>query len=173
MKRAMLVLFALFSLAACKREERRFEEAAPMSADPEGAEAKAMRASATLPAPGRANPYENNAWAAGEGERLYRWFNCVGCHAHGGGGMGPPLMDAHWRYGADPTSVFTSIVQGRPNGMPAFGPHITEQQAWELVLYVRSLSGNARLDVRPGRSDEMHVRTPPSQQDRQKPEGPR
>src|SRR4051812_14766719 len=47
-----------------------------------------------------ANPYAGNAYAMNEGKRLYSWFNCVGCHAHGGGGMGPPLIDDRWIYGA-------------------------------------------------------------------------
>ena len=34
-----------------------------------------------------------------EGQQLYMQMNCVGCHSHGGGGMGPPLMDDEWRYG--------------------------------------------------------------------------
>lgn len=168
--RAAITLFALASLAlACKREARRFDDPAPMSADPAGAPSPEMRVASAPPQPGTPNPYRDNAWAIGEGARLYRWFNCVGCHSHGGGGMGPPLMDAKWRYGSDPASIFTSIVQGRPQGMPAFGDHISEQQAWQLVVYVRSLSGNVRLDARPSRNDEMHVRTPPSQQDPPKP----
>ena len=35
--------------------------------------------------------------------------------------MGPPLMDDKWIYGYEPEQVFATIVEGRPNGMPAFG----------------------------------------------------
>src|SRR4029078_9149496 len=43
--------------------------------------------------------YDNNAPALAEGQQLFNQMNCVGCHSHGGGGMGPALMDDEWRYG--------------------------------------------------------------------------
>ena len=46
-------------------------------------------------------------------------MNCVGCHSHGGGGMGPALMDGQWRYGGRIDQIATTIAEGRPNGMPA------------------------------------------------------
>ena len=36
------------------------------------------------------------AWHVSEGKRLYDGFNCTGCHAYGGGDIGPPLMDDQW-----------------------------------------------------------------------------
>jgi cytochrome c oxidase cbb3-type subunit 3 len=53
--------------------------------------------------------------------------------------------------------------------MPAFGGKLTVQQAWQLVAYVRALSGQLRMDIRPGRGDHMQVK--PSEQ-RTKPETP-
>jgi cytochrome c oxidase cbb3-type subunit 3 len=79
--------------------------------------------------PPRPSPYDENAYAVSQGKRLYRWYNCNGCHAGGGGGIGPALMDAEWRYGGDPAQVFASIVQGRPNGMPSFGGHIPKTRS--------------------------------------------
>src|SRR5689334_2564830 len=46
--------------------------------------------------------YQGNAYALSQGKHLFEWFNCVGCHAHGGGAIGPPLMDADWIYGSAP-----------------------------------------------------------------------
>jgi len=57
-------------------------------------------------------PYENNAYNLSEGKRLYQWFNCVGCHAHGGGDSGPPLMDNQWRYGGEIEQIYATIQQG-------------------------------------------------------------
>ena len=89
------------------------------------------------------------------------WFNCAGCHASGGGGgMGPPLMDDEWRYGSDPASIFDTIMKGRPNGMPSFGGHIPEDQVWQLVAYVRSMSGMLRPDVAPSRADSLFPAPP-------------
>jgi cytochrome c oxidase cbb3-type subunit 3 len=110
------------------------------------------------PPPTRAKgPYDGNAFAIAEGQRLYTWFNCVGCHFQGGDGIGPPLMDEQWIYGGDPANIFASIVEGRPNGMPSFRGKIPTAQVWQIVAYVRSLSGSVPKDVAPGRSDHMHV----------------
>ena len=40
--------------------------------------------------------FPNNAQALSDGQNLYEGFKCSGCHAHGGGGMGPPLLDNKW-----------------------------------------------------------------------------
>ncbi len=103
------------------------------------------------------NEYEENAYAIAEGKQLFSQMNCVYCHAHGGGGMGPPLMDARWIYGSDPAQIFSTIVQGRPNGMPSFRNKLTDDQVWKLAAYVRSMSRQVQKDVAPGRSDDMSV----------------
>ena len=92
------------------------------------------------------------------GQQLYEFYNCVGCHAHGGGGIGPPLLDNKWFYGNEPEHVFTSIVEGRPNGMPSFRGRIQEDQVWQLVAYVRSMSGQSNKVAAPARED--HMRSP-------------
>jgi len=59
------------------------------------------------------------------------------------------LMDAEWLYGSEPQNIYTTIIEGRPKGMPAFGGKVPDQQIWQLVAYVQSMSGNAPLDVVP------------------------
>jgi cytochrome c oxidase cbb3-type subunit 3 len=87
------------------------------------------------------NPYENDTGAVAQGKMLFNAMNCVGCHAPlGGGGMGPPLSDNAWIYGSEPGQVYLSILQGRPNGMPAFAKALPPNAIWQLVSYVRSLS---------------------------------
>ena len=135
---AMLLLLA----AACDREERQ-PRGAPL---PEGP----PLAAGTDP---RAQEYENNAYHVAQGQRLYSWMNCVGCHAHGGGGMGPPLMDATWRYGGSMEDIVRTIMHGRPNGMPSFEQKLTEQQMWQSVASERALSAQPRPGVLPGRED--------------------
>ena len=34
--------------------------------------------------------------------------------------MGPALIDRRWTYGSEPGDIYDTIVQVRPNGMPAF-----------------------------------------------------
>lgn len=90
------------------------------------------------------NPVDDDPNALAEGERLYGWMNCAGCHGtNGGGSIGPPLRDADWIYGNDPASIFQSIGQGRPNGMPAFGGKLPDEQIWQIARYVRSLAKDA------------------------------
>jgi cytochrome c oxidase cbb3-type subunit 3 len=163
----IIALLLTLALTACEREQRRFTEIAPLSGRPQ-TEANTELRPGTPGAPGAQSkttvpaPYGENAWAISEGKRLYTWFNCIGCHANGGGGMGPPLMDENWIYGSEPQNIYATIIQGRPNGMPAFGGKLGDQQVWQLVAYVRALGGLVRKDLRPGRNDNMAVR--PSEQ---------
>jgi cytochrome c oxidase cbb3-type subunit 3 len=114
-------------------------------------------------------PYEENAYAVSQGKTLYNQFNCSGCHFQGGGGIGPPLMDAEWIYGSRPENVFATIAEGRPNGMPAFAGKINPDMIWQLVAYVRSMSGLLRKDVAPGRTDDMQVRSQEQASDKARP----
>jgi cytochrome c oxidase cbb3-type subunit III len=104
--------------------------------------------------------YEGNAYALSQGQQFFEAYNCSGCHSHGGGGMGPPLMDARWFYGSEPKDIFTTIAKGRPNGMPAFEKKIPAYQIWQLVAYVRSLSGLGSQNASPGREDHMRGEPP-------------
>jgi cytochrome c oxidase cbb3-type subunit 3 len=115
-------------------------------------------------------PYTNNAWAVSQGKQLFSAFNCDGCHANGGGGIGPPLMDAAWLYGSAPREIYMSIAEGRPNGMPAYGRRVPDAQIWQLVAFVRSLSAQQRKDVRPGRGDHMAMKQSESARQPEKPE---
>jgi cytochrome c oxidase cbb3-type subunit III len=99
--------------------------------------------------------YEGNAYHIGEGQRLFKWYNCNGCHGNGGGSMGPALMDAQWRYGGSLGQIRATIEQGRPNGMPSFAGKIPSQQLWQLAAYVRAMSGNVPKDAPPSRREGM------------------
>ncbi|MGY3264843.1 c-type cytochrome [Lysobacter sp. HA35] len=107
--------------------------------------------------------YQDNAYHITQGGHWFRWFNCNGCHANGGGGMGPALMDDEWRYGGRIDQIHATILDGRPNGMPSFRGKVTDQQAWQLAAYVLSLSGNVRKDAAPSRPDSMLGAPPPTQ----------
>ena len=74
-----------------------------------------------------------------DGRRLYQWMNCNGCHAEGGGSIGPPLWDDQWRYGGRGIDIARSIIHGRPDGMPAFEKHLPVDQVWRIVAYVQSM----------------------------------
>jgi cytochrome c oxidase cbb3-type subunit III len=86
------------------------------------------------------NPFAGDTRALAEGERLYHWMNCSGCHFNGGGGMGPPLMDDDWIYGGAPAQIYDSIAAGRANGMPVYGDKLASEQIWQIVVFVESLN---------------------------------
>jgi len=157
-------LFLLpFLFLSCEREQR------PLVVQPPSAQ-KALVQQMTDLAPGPEhnkpasvpNVDENNSWMMSEGKRFYEAYNCVGCHAHGGGGMGPPLMDEKWIYGHEPQQVYATIVEGRPNGMPSFRGKISNDQLWEIVAYVRSLSGLTNQSAANARDDHMKGPPPPN-----------
>ena len=158
MSRLVAFILCVVVMLGCEREQRRFSEMAPAAGAPTTAELEANPPSVAPVSLPRASPYSGNGWAVAEGKRLYQAFNCDGCHAQGGGGMGPALLGGHWIYGGDPQTIYTTLVEGRPNGMPAFSGKIPEQQVWQLVAYVEALSGGLRFDVRPGRDDHMQTR---------------
>jgi cytochrome c oxidase cbb3-type subunit 3 len=153
---ALLAMTSALLLSACDREER----------DPRGR--PLPEGPANLAGDPRAPEYENNSFHLAQGSRLYTWMNCSGCHASGGGGMGPPLMDDEWRYGGRMEDIVTTIWNGRPNGMPAWKGRITEQQAWELAAYVRSLSTQPRQDALPSRTDDISGPEPQTLSEREK-----
>lgn len=173
---ATLVALLAVVVASCKREDRGFRT------DPPSVQAVyAVRLTDFVPATQPStqptaleiaaikNDYENNAYAMTEGQRLFANYNCSGCHANGGGGIGPPLMDEDWIYGSRPEQVYASIVQGRPNGMPAWGGRLPDEQVWKIVAYVRSLGGLVPQTVAPARSDHMDANPPPNSIDARPP----
>lgn len=110
---------------------------------------------ATLPDSQTNTHEELSGYDISEGKRLYHWYNCNTCHANGGGNIGPALMDDKWLYGASPRNIFASILEGRPNGMPSFRGKIPDAQVWQIVAYVRSMSGKVPIYAPSSRGDEM------------------
>ena len=155
---------AALLLGACDREERNSRSKPIGETVPAGESPDTIWPGGTAvpPLDPRAKLYDNNAPAIAEGQQLYSQMNCVGCHSHGGGGMGPPLMDNEWRYGGRIDQIATSIAEGRPNGMPSWRSKLTEDQIWKLAAYVRSLSGLPSKDAVSSRAEEMSAGTPQS-----------
>lgn len=171
--RALLAAGALvLALAGCERERREYH-ASPTREASRGPRLTPFQPG--QPTADRADPvgrhYENSAYHVGQGARLYRAFNCNGCHALGGGAIGPALMDPQWRYGGRIDQIHATILEGRPNGMPSWRGRITDQQAWQLAAYVRALSGNVRKDARPGRAEGLSGPPPLTQMPAQEPDG--
>jgi cytochrome c oxidase cbb3-type subunit 3 len=156
----------------CEREQREYAKAP---------ELQGAHPSLTTLQPGGRLPeavsaigghYERNAFHISQGGRWYKSFNCAGCHGAGGGGnMGPALMDDQWRFGGNIDQIHASIVEGRPNGMPAWRGKLTDAQAWQLSAYIRAMSGNVGKDRAPSRREGMSAAPPMTQVPKQPPAG--
>ena len=167
---ACLALLTLCVSAGCEREKREYRGAPSITtAD----RLSPLRPGETEPASKSANGkhFENVAYHINQGGLWFRRFNCVGCHANGGGGMGPALMDEKWRYGGSIDDIHATILEGRPNGMPSFRNRVTDTQAWQLAAYVRALAGNVRKDAVPSRREGLAATPPLTQLPSQPPRG--
>jgi cytochrome c oxidase cbb3-type subunit 3 len=154
-----LLLTLALTVGACSREQRTFREPPPNRELPQRTVESELRPGGPsrpkMPVTGN---YEGNAYAINEGQRLFNWYNCSGCHANGGGGMGPPLIDDYWIYGSEPDNIHETILEGRPNGMPAWAGRIPDYQVWQLVAYVRSLGNLEPKAATPVRQDHLMPR---------------
>jgi cytochrome c oxidase cbb3-type subunit 3 len=158
-----------FCVSSCKREQRQFSQ------PPSTFKSYDVTMSDIHPGtPGTQQPVQNpsdqRAYDTNEGKRLFTQYNCSGCHFNGGGGIGPPLMDAIWIYGDSPQNIYSTIVEGRPNGMPSFRQKIPDSQLQQIVAYVRSMSGQLRKDVAPTRNDSMNARRSEQRTERKTPQ---
>lgn len=143
--RAVLAIMLLL-LPACGKRETPPQPATGWLSEP----LAAVRTSELVAGPSDSlppveNPYADQPGVEAQGRQLYQAFNCGGCHGgEGGGGIGPPLADEDWIYGGSPANIYASIVQGRPNGMPAFGPGLQGEAVWKLAAYVQSFGGESQ-----------------------------
>jgi cytochrome c oxidase cbb3-type subunit 3 len=159
MKWSGALTLAVLLLVACDREDREFRS------DPVATETEEkITMSALSPGPsgpveirtGKGKEYEENAYHISQGQKFFKSFNCNGCHANGGGGSGPPLMDDLWIYGGQIENIVQTIREGRPNGMPSFRGKVPDDQIWEIAAYVRSMGRYTPKAAAPGRTDDMH-----------------
>ena len=75
--------------------------------------------------------------------------HCALCHGERGDGVGPrrnlssrpqDFTDSSWRRRRTPTEVFLVIRDGRRGTAMAGWKHLDEDQTWDLVAYVLSLT---------------------------------
>lgn len=141
---SIVVIGACCLLLACEREKRTFRPDSPALNSPaESVQVSGLQPGTRVGPPEPTPPqYQETADAVTSGETLFGYYNCAGCHGSAGGGsIGPPFIDNNWLYGNTPANIYTSIMDGRPNGMPSWRGRIPEYQVWELVAYLRAIGG--------------------------------
>jgi mono/diheme cytochrome c family protein len=88
------------------------------------------------------NPYAGDETARQAGRKLFR-RECSACHGQEGKGNGrrrtPPLATPQVQH-ADPGTLFWILRNGSgDHAMPSFS-QLPEQQRWQIITYVKSLS---------------------------------
>ena len=90
------------------------------------------------------NPMAPTAAAVANGKTLFV-ENCATCHGDNGRGRGPSAQDIPRRV-ADLTRTWKSdgflaahITYGKRDYMPAWQDILSEEQIWELVIYINEL----------------------------------
>ena len=157
--RLALALLMAGGAAACTVEERQLRTDPPMAAELDRvALSPAGHGGAPPGWVARDDPFSGNAYQLGEGKRLYAAMNCNGCHAEGGGTIGPPLVDGSWLYGGSLVELVATIRDGRPGGMPGYGGRLPAWQIWQVAAYVGVLGAAMPPGGAPSRSDRLHMR---------------
>jgi cytochrome c oxidase cbb3-type subunit 3 len=83
--------------------------------------------------------YAGDKEAIKEGKEIYA-TTCAPCHnADATGGIGPNLTAATLKFGATEKSIYESISNGRPNGMPPFHQQIGSEKISKVTAFLESL----------------------------------
>jgi PQQ-dependent dehydrogenase (methanol/ethanol family) len=92
------------------------------------------------------NPLANKPEAIKVGKKTYE-NSCQLCHGGDGrGGRGPALATGNFQHGGEDWQLFQNIRRGiAATQMPAF--ELPNNEIWELVTYLRSLSGTVTEEV--------------------------
>ncbi len=118
--------------------------------------AGALRAADKWVAPANANakknPLASNAASIQAGEKIYA-RECLSCHGKKGLGDGPKASELT----VTPGNLTTLDVQGQSDGalfwkitngrkpMPSFKTAFTEEERWQVLNYMRTLSGRGTI----------------------------
>ena len=101
-----------------------------------------------LSAQERANPY--TAVPDVRGGQLLFARQCSVCHGEGGAGgeVGPDLTTGDFQRASTDAGLFNLISEGIPNtAMMGINATRTDQSVWQIVAYLRSVSGGERVAV--------------------------
>lgn len=115
------------------------------------------RNATNAPAAGASNPVTARAASIAAGKRVYD-LNCAACHGNQAQGavkagntisileeqrarQPPDLTDDQWDHGSSDIDIFTVVKRGLPpTMMPGFDGRIPDEDVWNIVNYLRSLT---------------------------------
>ena len=105
---------------------------------------EAAAASATGGSTDMRNPVANDPDAIASGEAIFTEI-CTECHVHDGGkGRGPALNTGFFMHGAGDSDIFRTIRTGVVDTEMEAHDDLTDEETWQVVSYVKSLSGGSR-----------------------------
>lgn len=96
----------------------------------------------------RKNPLTAEAALLAKGKATYEKM-CASCHGKTGHGEGPAVKDLD----VDPGTLVDAQIAGQSDGalfwkltegkkpMPSYAAKLSEEERWQVILYVRSLAG--------------------------------
>src|SRR3569832_1898976 len=147
--RSLLIAAATIAVTACEREERALRLDPPVASAldevhpmPTGIGGGPPQVYSALE-----KPFASNAYELSQGKRLYNWMGCPQCQGNSQSRSGPPLLDGWWQYGPDVVSIFVTIRDGRPGGMPSFRDKLTTEQIWQVTGYIQTLGAYSAKSV--------------------------
>jgi putative heme-binding domain-containing protein len=110
------------------------------------------RAASTTALPTK-NPLEGDGDAIKFGMGLYR-ARCADCHGMDARGVRAPDLTGVWASGRTDDGLFKTLKGGVPGTeMPAFGPRMFDQEAWQILAYLRTLAAPAPTDPPKGNAE--------------------
>ena len=105
-----------------------------------------------------ANPFEGDPAAIADGAQTFATI-CMACHGPDAHGLvGPSLVDPYWKYGSSDADRFKTVMEGRPGGMPPWGPQRGADKVWKVLAYVETLPKTKE----PGFGAPGYVAPPPA-----------
>jgi cytochrome c oxidase cbb3-type subunit 3 len=94
-----------------------------------------------------ANPFRGDAAAIAKGAETWTTI-CVACHLPEGTGLvGPSLVDPYWKYGSSDAELFSTVSDGRPLGMPPWGPQLGAEKIWQVLAYMETLPKASAMGI--------------------------
>jgi cytochrome c oxidase cbb3-type subunit III len=91
------------------------------------------------------NPLEGNSDAIKYGMGLFR-SRCADCHGMDARGIRGPDITQVWASGRTDDGLFKTIKGGVPNTEMPANPRISDNEAWQILAYVRTLAAPAPSD---------------------------